>query len=216
MKEWAHLQDVCVFLCLTVNKLLTKGQICQPCYIKKKGNTGMRTRKYWWVSSSLMTAKKITPVLWVRTWKKTVENDRVGIKHLTLKFRGPLGLGGMNEWWKNELLKEHWPKSWMCSSHVVVVCYRCWNQSRRVSEEESRSALLEKYARKRRGRGSDTQPFMLPGEVTLAEWHQSFSWTKTILALNNNLKFFLSTTKLMNIFGFIRFSLNILYVRLIP
>ena len=99
-----------------------------PCYIKKKGNTGMRTRKYWWVSRSLMTARNITLVLWVCTWKKTVANDRAGIKHLTLKFRGPVGLGGMNKWWKNELLKEHWPKSWMCSSHVVMVCYCCWNR----------------------------------------------------------------------------------------
>ena len=93
-------------------------------------------REYWWVSRSLMTTRKIALVLWVRTWKKTVANDRVGIKHLTLKFWGPVGLGGMNKWWKNELLKEHWPKSWMCSSHVVMVCYRCWSQSRRVSEEE--------------------------------------------------------------------------------
>ena len=97
------------------------------CYIKKKGNTGMRTRKYWWVSRSLMTARKITLVLWVGTWKKTVANDRAGIKPQTLKFRGPVGLGGMNKWWKNELLKEHWPKSWMCSSHVVMVYYCCWN-----------------------------------------------------------------------------------------
>ena len=45
---------------------------------------------------------------------------------------------------------------------------------------------------------------MLPGEVTRAEWHQSFSLdeiykfktptAKTIPALNNNLKFFLSAT----------------------
>ena len=28
---------------------------------------------------------------------KTVANDRAGIKHLTLKFRGPVGLGGMNK-----------------------------------------------------------------------------------------------------------------------
>ena len=46
---------------------------------------------------------------------------------------------------------------------------------------------------------------MLPGEVTQAEWHQSFSLDeiykfevstdKTITALNNNLKFFLSATE---------------------
>ena len=127
----------------------------------KKGNTGMWMRKYWWVSRSLMTARKITLVLGICTWKKTVANDRAGIKHLTMKFWGPVGLGGMNKWWKNELLKEYWPKSWMCSSHVVMVCYYCWN-----CQEESV---------KKRGQGSNTQPFILPGEVTRAEWHQSFS-----------------------------------------
>ena len=45
------------------------------------------------------------------------------------------------------------------------------------------------------------RPFMLPGDVTWAEWHQSFSLgeihkfetttAKTIHALNNDLKFFL-------------------------
>ena len=40
-----------------------------------------------------MTTRKIALVL----WKKTVANDRPGIKQLTLKFRGPVGLGGMNE-----------------------------------------------------------------------------------------------------------------------
>ena len=49
------------------------------------------------------------------------------------------------------------------------------------------------------------EPFMLPGEVTWAEWHQSFSLdekykfetptAKTIPAQNNNLKFFLSATR---------------------
>ena len=82
---------------------------------------------------------------------------------------------------------------------------RLIESSRRVSEEESRSVLVDKYVRKR-GRESDTQPFILPGEVTWAEWHQSFSLdeiykfetptAKTIPALNNNLKFFLSATLL--------------------
>ena len=67
-----------------------------------------------------------------------------------------------------------------------------WSVQRLASEEEKRD------------RGSDTQLFMLPGEVTRAEWHQSFSLdeiykfetptTKKIPALNNNLKFFLSAT----------------------
>ena len=58
--------------------------------------------------------------------------------------------------------------------------------------------------RKRR-RGSDAQPFVLSGEVTRAEWYQSFSLdeiykfgtptAKTFPALNNKLKFFLSATK---------------------
>ena len=29
--------------------------------------------------------------------EETVANDRAGIKHLTLKFRGSVGLGGMNK-----------------------------------------------------------------------------------------------------------------------
>ena len=72
--------------------------------------------------------------------------------------------------------------------------------SRRVSEE-SRSVLLDKYVRKR-GRASDTQPFMLSEGPPRAEWHQSLSLdeiykfetptAKTIPTLNNNLKFFLS------------------------
>ena len=44
-----------------------------------------------------MTARKITLVLWVPTWKKTVANDRADIKHPALKFRGPVGLGVMNK-----------------------------------------------------------------------------------------------------------------------
>ena len=123
-----------------------------------------------------MTARKITLVLGVCTWKKIVADDRAGIKHLTLKFRGHVGLGGMNKWWKNELLKEHWPKSWMCSSHVVMVCYCCWNQKESV--------------KKRRGRKNDTLPFILPGEVTWAEWHESFS-------LDEIYKFKTSTAKII-------------------
>ena len=46
--------------------------------------------------------------------------------------------------------------------------------SRRVSEEESRSVLLEKYVRKR-GRQNVTPSFILPGEVFREEWHESFS-----------------------------------------
>ena len=90
-----------------------------------------------------MTARKRALVLWVQTWKKTVVYDRAGIKHLTLKFRGPVGLGGMNKRWKNELLKEHWPKSWMCSSHVVMVCYCCWNcQEESVKKRGQKNAFF--------------------------------------------------------------------------
>ena len=129
------------------NYFLTKGQIVVCPITLGRKEIQEWGRKYWWVSRSLMTARKITLVLWVRTWKKTVANDRARIKHLTLKFREPVGLGGMNKWWKNELLKEHWPKSWMCSSHVVMVCYCSWNRqeesvresvcpARKICEEE--------------------------------------------------------------------------------
>ena len=62
----------------------------------------------------------------------------------------------------------------MSSSHVVMVCYRCWSHSRRVSEKESQSVLLEKCVRKRE-RKNVTPPFILLGEVIRAEWHESFS-----------------------------------------
>ena len=86
---------------------LATGQIVVcPVTLRRKEIQEWR-REYWWVSRSLMTARKIALEVWVRTWKKIVANDRAGIKHLTLKFRGPVGQGGMNKWWKNELLKEH-------------------------------------------------------------------------------------------------------------
>ena len=37
------------------------------------------------------------------------------------------------------------------------------------------SVLLLAREEAKRGRGSDAQPFMLPGEVTRAEWHRSFT-----------------------------------------
>ena len=114
-----------------------------PCYIKKKGNTGMRTK-------ILMSFKKFNdnqkdnPCI-VSLYMEENSCKWAGIKHLTLKFRGPVVLEGMNKWWKNELLKEHWPKSWMCSSHVVMVCYCCWNrqedQWRREDERPIHSLL---------------------------------------------------------------------------
>ena len=85
-------------------------------YIKNKGNTGMRTR----ISMSFKKyndCQKDNLCAVSHICKKTVANDRAGIKHLTLKFRGPVCLGGMNKWWKNELLKEHWPK--ICIAHLM-------------------------------------------------------------------------------------------------
>ena len=120
--------------------------------------------------------ERCTLVLWVRTWKKTVANDRDGIKHLTLKFRGSVGQGGMNKWWKNELLKEHWPKSWMCSSHVVMVCYCCWN--RQEESVKKRVGLSCSKKVRKRGRKNVTPPFVLPGEFIQSEWHESFSLDK--------------------------------------
>ena len=63
------------------------------------------------------------------------------------------------------------------------------------------SVLLLAREEAKRGREWLARPFMLPGEVTRAEWHQSFSLdeickfetpsAKTIPALNKDLKFFL-------------------------
>ena len=128
--------------------VLTKGQIVVCPVTLRRKEIQEWGGEYWWVSRSIMTARKITFVLWVRTWKKTVANDRAGIKHLTLKFRRPVGLRGMNKWWKNELLREHWPKSWMCSSHIMMVFYCCWNrQEESVKKRDSLSCSINMWGR---------------------------------------------------------------------
>ena len=82
--------------------------------------------------------------------------------------------------------------------------------TRKVCEEEKGenelshvdwSVLLLASEEAKRGQEWFAWPFMLPGEVTRAEWHQSFALDKiyifetptaqTIPALNNDLKFFL-------------------------
>ena len=149
-----------------------------PCYIKKKGNAGMRT-KILMSLRSLMTTRKITLVLWVRTLKKTVANDRAEIKRLKLKFRGPVGLGGMNKWWKNELLKEHWPKSWMCSSNVVMVCYCCWNHQ----EESVKKGVGLSCSKNMWGREDERMLHCLlycPGKSSGQNGMNHCHWTKYI------------------------------------
>ena len=134
----------CWNLCCMIISLMKGQMVVCPVTLRRK------EREYWWVSRSLMTARKITLVLWVRTWKKTVAIDRARMKHLTLKFRGPVDLGGMNKWWKNELQKEHWPKSWMCSSHVVMVCYSRWNrQEESVKKRVGLSCSKNMWGRER-------------------------------------------------------------------
>ena len=137
--------------------------------------------------------RKCSPCGWVSTWKKTVANDGTGIKHLTLKFRGPMGLGGMNKW-KNELLKEHWPKSWMCSSHVMMVCYCNCSQSRRVWRRESvcpaRKRMCARFHRLL------CCPGKSPGQNRISHSHWVKIWdetttVKSINAPNQNSKFFL-------------------------
>ena len=93
---WSPVKIILEFLI----HILTKGQIVVCPVTLRRKEIQEWGREYWWVSRSLMTARKITLVLWVRTWKKTVANDRAGIKHLTLKFRRPVGLGGKNKWWR--------------------------------------------------------------------------------------------------------------------
>ena len=136
------------------------------------------------------------------TWKKTVANDIAWIKHLTLKFRGPVGLEGMNKRWKNELLREHWPKSWMCSSHVGMVCYCCWYR-----QEGSVKKRVGQFCSKNMwGREDERMLHRLlycPGKssgqngMNHSHWMKCINWNpdgKMIPALNNNLKFFLSVT----------------------
>ena len=46
----------------------------------------MSGREYWWVSKTLMTARKITLYYESYKGKKAVVDVRVGIKHLTWSF----------------------------------------------------------------------------------------------------------------------------------
>ena len=141
---------------------LMRGQIVVCLVTLRRKEMQEWWREYWWVSRSLMTARKITLVLWVLTWKRTVTDDRAGSKHLTLKFQGPVGLGGMNKGLKNTLLKEHWPKGWMCSSHAVMVCYCCWNhQEESVKKRVGLFCLKNMWGKK--GQKNVTPLFILPG-----------------------------------------------------
>ena len=149
-----------------------------------------------------MTARKIALVLWVCTWKKAVINDRAGFKHLTLKFQGPVGLGGMNKWWKNELLKENWLKSWMCSSHAMV-CYCCWNRQEESVRKRRVGLSCLKNMWGREGKRMLHHLLYCPGKssgqngMNHSHWTKYINWnpnSKMILAQNNNLKLFLSAT----------------------
>ena len=101
--------------------------------------------------------------------------------------------------------------SWWCGLLLVLMRKReqvC--PTRIVCEEEKREnvlshvdwyVLLLASEEAKREREWLARPFMLPGEVIRAKWHQSFSLdeiykfetptVKTIPALNNDLKFFL-------------------------
>ena len=77
------------------------------------------------------------------------------------------------------MMKERAPKGTPAQKlNVLISCcdglLLLLESSRRVSKEESRSVLLEKYMRKR-GQKNVLPPFILPGEVIWAEWHESFS-----------------------------------------
>ena len=160
------------------NTCLMKGQtvVC-PVTLRRKEIQEWGWQ-YWWVSRSLMTARKKALVLWVRTWKKTVANDRAGIKRLTLKFRGPVGLGGMNKWWKNELLKEHWPKNWMCSSHVLMVCYCCWNHQEESVKKRVKACLHHLLYCPERSPGQNGMSLPLDEIYKLKPQRQNDSHTK--------------------------------------
>ena len=105
------------------------------------------------------------------------------------------------------MMKERTPKGTLAQKlNVLISCdglLLLLESSRRVSEEESRSVMRKKYVRKR-GQKNVKPPFILPGEVIRAKWYESFSLdeiykfeaptAKTVPALNDNLKFFLSAT----------------------
>ena len=106
-------------------------------------------------------------------------------------------------------MKEWTPKGTLAQKlNVLISCcdglLLLLESSRRVSEEErSRSVLLKKTCEEENERVF-AQPFILSREVTQAEWYKSLLLdeiykfdtlkAKTITALNNNLKSFLSAT----------------------
>ena len=170
-----------------------------PSYIKKKGNTGMRMR-------ILMSFKKFNdcqkdnPCAVSHTCRKQLQmiEPESNIWSWVSRTSG----SRRNEWWKNELLKEHWPKSWMCSSHVVMVCYCCWNRQ----EESVKKRVGLSCSKNIWGREDERMLLSLlycPGKssrqngMNPSHWTKYIDWNpngKMIPALNNNLKFFLSAT----------------------
>ena len=119
---------------------------------------------------------------------------------------------------RESVKKSQWRRvteeEWMCSHMLAGLS--CYYQAKRenVFSHVGWSVLLQAREEAERGRELLALPFMLPGEVTRAEWHQSFSLdeiykfktptAKTIPALNNDLKLFLlqvfiKTTFLMGV-----------------
>ena len=132
------------------------------------------------------------------------EKERTGLSYSKSMWEREEKECALSCWWSVLLLASVEAKRENVLSHVD------WFVLLLSSEEAKRenllfhvgwSVLLLACKEAKRGREWLTRPFMLPREVTRAEWHQSFSLDEiykfetpmiiTIPAPNNDLKFFL-------------------------
>ena len=135
----------------------------------RKGGKQMSGRKYWWVSKTLMIAKKITLFCESYKWKKTAANVRAGIKHSTWSFENQLV---WEEWIDDKGIvfkrnNDPWLKA--LSSCWMLVC-----SAARMNEEETERAFA--------------RPFILPGKVIRVVWFKSSSLDENIKSKLQRLK----------------------------
>ena len=128
---------------------LTNGQIvvCRVTLWRKEIQEWGREDR--WVSRSLMTARKIALVRWICTWKKTVANDRAGIKRLAWSFE--------DQWVKEEWMMKEWMMKESLAQKLNVLISSCdgllllLELSRTVSAEERTREQYTAFYIARRG-----------------------------------------------------------------
>ena len=83
---------------LRIYVFLTKRANCGlPFYIKKKGKYRNKDEKILMSFKEFNDSQKYNPCAVRLIHGRKLANDRAGIKHQTLKFLGPVVLGGMNK-----------------------------------------------------------------------------------------------------------------------